>query len=62
MSAIFIKTKTSEGVRIPHQVPFASPMMSFGNRHGACSSDKILFHYFSRFALQNLDIPPKGLG
>lgn len=62
MSAIFIKTKTSEGVRIPQQVPFASPMMSFGNRHGACSSDKILFHYLSWFALQNLDIPPKGLG
>ena len=58
MSAV--KIKTSEGVRIPQQVSFASPMMSFGNRHGACSSDKILFHYLSWFALQNLDIPPKG--
>jgi len=60
MSAIFIKTKMSEGVRIPQQVSFTSPLMSFGNRHGACSSDKILSHHLSWFALQYLDIPPNG--
>lgn len=58
MSAV--KTKTSEGVRIPQQVSFTSPLMSFGNRHGACSSAEILSHFLSWFALQYLDIPTKG--
>lgn len=47
MSAIFNKTKMSEGVRIPQQVSFTSSLLNFGNRHGAFSSEEILSHNLS---------------